>query len=84
MFFYNELPRQPSCRIQLGQEAVQVSKEAHSPAETPESPVNMTELGTEVNDARDLSSTVLFCILIDIGNRVSLLFGILARIYSNL
>lgn len=44
----------------MRQEAVQVSKEAHSPAETPELLVNMTELGTEVNDARDLSSTVSY------------------------
>lgn len=44
----------------MRQEALQVSKEANSLAETIELPVNMTEHGTEINNARDLSSTVLF------------------------
>jgi len=43
----------------MRQEAFQVSKESNSLAEIIELPVNMTQRGTEVNNARDLSSTVL-------------------------
>lgn len=45
----------------MRQEALQVSKEANSLAEITELPVNMTEHGTEINNARDLSSTVWYC-----------------------
>lgn len=43
----------------MRQEALLVSKEANSLAETVELPVNVMEQETEINNARDLSSTVL-------------------------
>lgn len=44
----------------MRQEALQVSEEGNSLAKLTELPVNMKERGTEINNARDLSSTALF------------------------
>lgn len=61
----------------MRQEALHVFKEADSLAEITELPVNMTEHGSQINNARDLSSTVLLCCVVGVCFVVGILFACL-------
>lgn len=61
----------------MRQEALHISKEANSLAEITELPVNMTEHGSQINNARDLSSTVWLCCVGGVCFVVGILFAFL-------